>query len=460
MRADAIYTTGALLRNFTAHEEVIMIRSPLVFAAVSDFAGKTRGKAFPEQDLNMRLRRGVGWAPTCVQITCFDTIAPSPFGAIGEVLMMPQKETEVRVNFQDGTSPEHFFLCDITTLDGKPWGCCTRGILKAALERLYALSGVRLCGAFEHEFQIKDKALTANDAYGINAFSLRRQLGEAIMAALAQAGLQPDSFMKEYGTEQYEFTVKPKHGVAVADAAVIARELARMTARRFGEEATFCPIQDIASVGNGVHVHMSFQDEVGNSVSYDPEGPYGMSKLTGAFAAGVLKYLDAILALTAPSAVSYQRLTPHRWSVAYNNIGFEDREAALRISPVTDKSLESVAQQFNLEYRAADAAASPYLVLAAIVHAGTQGIEEKLPVPPVSHEDLSLLSEAELTERGYVRNPQSLEEALERMNNNKIVCSWFPEEFIPVYTAHKKCELEQLKEECVEKQCALYAQTY
>ena len=437
-----------------------MIRNPLIFATVSDFAGKARGKAFPEQDINTRLRRGVGWAPTCVQITCFDVIAPSPFGAIGEVLMMPQKDAEVRVNFQDDSPPEHFFLCDITTLDGKPWGCCTRGILKDALERLYTLAGVQLYGAFEHEFQIKDKALTVNDSYGMNAFSRRRQFGESIMAALAQAGLQPDSFMKEHGVEQYELTVKPKHGVAVADAAVIVRELVRMTARRLGEEATFAPIQDITSVGNGVHVHMSFQDEGGNSVSYDPKGPHGLSKLTGAFAAGVLKYLDSILALTAPSAVSYQRLTPHRWSVAYNNIGFEDREAALRISPVTDKSPESIAQQFNIEYRAADAAASPYLALAAIIHAGSQGIEEKLPVPPVSHEDLSLLSETELSKRGYTRNPQSLEEALERMNDNKTVCSWFPEEFIPIYTAHKKCEIEQLEGKTVEEQCALYAQTY
>ena len=437
-----------------------MIRSPLIFAAISDFAGKTRGKAFPEQDLRMRLQRGVGWAPTCVQITCFDVIAPSPFGAIGEVLMMPQKDAEVCVDFQDDNPPEHFFLCDITTLDGKPWGCCTRGILKAALERLHALAGVRLYAAFEHEFQIKGKALTANDSYGFNAFSRRRQLGESIMAALTEAGLQPDSFMKEHGTEQYEFTVKPKHGVAVADAAVIARELVRATARRLGEEATFAPIQDVASVGNGVHIHMSFQDNEEKPVSYDPDGLHGMSKLTGAFAAGVLKYLDAILALTAPSAVSYQRLTPHRWSVAYNNIGFEDREAALRIAPVTGKSPDSIAQQFNLEYRAADAAASPYLALAAIIHAGAQGIEEKLPTPPVSHEDLALLPEAELAERGYRRNPQSLEEALACMNSNETVCSWFPEEFIPIYTAHKKSEIEQLENKSVEEQCAAYAQTY
>ena len=437
-----------------------MIRSPLVFAAVSDLAGKTRGKAFPAADLDMRLRRGVGWAPTCAQITCFDVIAPSPYGAIGEVLLMPRPEAEAHVDFGDGAPPEHFLLCDIHTLEGAPWECCTRSLLKAALERLHSLAGAHLHAAFEHEFQVKGAPQTRNESYGLNGFSRRRPLGEAVMAALQAAGLQPDSFMQEYGPEQYEFTVKPQRGVAVADAAVIARELARMAARRLGEEITFAPIQDIASVGNGAHIHMSFRDEDDRPLAYDPDGPHGMSRLAGSFAAGVLKHLDSLLAFTAPSAVSCQRMTPHRWSVAYNNLGFEDREAALRIAPVTPLSPEDIARQFNLEYRAADAAASPHLALAAIVHAGAQGIEEELPAPPVSREDLSLLAGEELARRGYVRNPQSLEEALERLEANETARSWFPAGFLPVYVAHKRSELSQLEGKSVEEQCAAYAEAY
>ena len=437
-----------------------MIRNPLIFAAVSDIAGKTRGKAFPAEDLPMRKRNGVGWAPTCVQITCFDVIAPSPYGAIGEVLLMPQAETETRVDFEDGTAPEHFFLCDIHTLQGSPWECCTRSILKSALGRLQDIAGVRLRAAFEHEFQVRGNRQAKHESYGIQGFSRRRLLGEGIMAACQAAGLQPDSFMKEHGDEQYEFTVKPKQGVAVADAAVIAREMARMTARRLGEEVTFTPILDTRGVGNGVHIHMSFLDDDDRPLAHDPNGPHGMSRLTASFAAGVLKHLDSILALTAPSAISCQRLTPHRWSVAYNNIGFEDREAALRIAPTSPRGAEDIAQQFNLEYRAADAAASPHLALAAIVHAGAQGIEEELPAPPVSHEDLSLLSAQTLTERGYIRIPQSLEEALERMNANETVCSWFPKEFMSVYLAHKRSELSQLQGKSVAEQCNAYAETY
>jgi len=40
--------------------------SDLIFAATCDLAGKVRGKAFPADQLEMRLKRGVGWTPTNV----------------------------------------------------------------------------------------------------------------------------------------------------------------------------------------------------------------------------------------------------------------------------------------------------------------------------------------------------------------------------------------------------------
>src|SRR6202012_1313820 len=110
-------------------------------------------------------------------------------------------------------------------------------------------------------------------------------------------------------------------------------------------------------------------------------GTHGMSRKTASFVAGILKYLDAIVAITAPSVISYLRLTPHRWSAAFNNLGHRDREASVRICPVSDLSDVPKATQFHFEFRAADAAASPHLQLAAIVHAGVQGIEEELATP-------------------------------------------------------------------------------
>jgi len=248
--------------------------------------------------------------------------------------------------------------------------------------------------------------------------------------------------------------------VRVADDAVILREVTRMTALHHGESVTFTPIRDPAGVGNGVHIHMSFLDDAGKPATWDADGPSGMSAVSASFVAGILKYLDSIIALTAPSAVSYLRLTPHRWSAAYNNLGFRDREASVRICPVTSDDPAKIAGQYNFEYRAADAAASPYLALAAIIHAGCQGIEEDLPAPAVTQEDLSLLSPDALASKGYVRLPHSLEDALERFEANDTVCGWFPRDFAAIYSAHKRGELSVLADMDEVERCAAYEAIY
>ena len=432
---------------------------PLIYAATCDLAGKVRGKAFPADQLEKRLKRGVGWTPTNVQINCFDGIAESPFGALGDLLLIPDPAAKVDVRFSEELHT-HFMLGDIVTLEGEPWNFCTRSILKSALDRLKDIAGVRLLAAFEHEFQLKGEHGIPHQAYGREGYEQQQQLCETLMAAIAAAGLSPDSIMKEYGPQQYEVVISPEEGVRAADAAVIVRELTRTAARACGEEATYSPILDVNSVGNGVHVHMSFLNDAGEPIGYDEKGHCGMSALTSSFAAGVLKYLDAILALTAPAVISYERLTPHRWSAAYNNLGFRDREASLRVCPVTAKDPISIARQFNIEYRAADAAACPHLALAAIVHAGVQGIEEGLTAPEPTEEDLSLLTEDELSSRGFIRLPLTLESALERLNDTKIAASWFPETFTEVYSAHKASEIEHLKDMDTDSKCLAYQRTY
>ena len=432
--------------------------TPLIFVATSDLAGKTRGKAFPADQLEKRLQRGVGWTPTNVQINCFDGIADSPFGALGDLLLVPDPATETRAIFDDRT--EHLMLGDIVTLDGNPWDFCTRALLKSALDRLEQVAGVHLLAAFEHEFQLLGDVTTVGEGFGRTGFEAQRTLCELLMNQLAAAGMSPDSIMKEYGPNQFEVVVGPEQGVRAADAAVILRELTRSSARSLGETATFSPIRDPASVGNGVHIHMSFLDQQGNPATYDADGPCGMSPLTGAFAAGILKYLDSILALTAPSVISYLRLTPHRWSAAYNNLGYRDREASLRVCPVTAKDPASIARQFNIEYRAADAAASPHLALAAIVSAGCQGIEDALHPPQPTEEDLSLLAADDLAARGYIRLPETLAAALDRFTTNQTVRNWFPADFPDVYAAHKNSEIAHVADMDIGQQCALYEMVY
>jgi glutamine synthetase len=437
-----------------------MKNEELIIACCSDLAGKVRGKAFPATQFDKRQKRGIGWTPTNVQITCFDVIAESPFGSLGDLVLIPDESARVRVEFGEGQPVEHFALGDIRHMDGRPWEFCTRSILKAALDRLERRTGLILYGAFEHEFQFRNLQGALGDAFTSAGFRAERPFAEMLVTAMRAAGLDPDTFMKEFGAGQYEVTMGPQRGVTVADHSIILLELVRSVAERLGRQVTFTPIRDPAGVGNGVHIHMSFLDRDGRPATYDPEGKHGLTKTAAQFVAGILKYLDSIVAITAPSAVSYLRLTPHRWSAAFNNLGIRDREASVRICPVSAISDVAKEAQFNFEFRAADAAASPHLQLAALVHAGVQGIEEELDVPEATQEDLSLLDSEALSARGYVRLPQSLPEALTRFQGNPVVTGWFPERFAEVYVKHKNGELAFLRDRSQPEICAVYEEVY
>lgn len=429
-------------------------------ACCGDLSGKVRGKAFPVSQFDKRLKRGVGWTPTNVQITCFDAIADSPFGSLGDLVLIPDPATRVSIESEAGAPNENFVLGNIRYLDGRPWEFCTRSILEAALARLKTVAGVTLYGAFEHEFQIKQLTGEIGKAFTLAAFQEERHFCEAVVAAMSDAGVTPDTILKEFGAGQFEVTMGPQKGVTIADHSLVTREIVGLVARELGYDPTFTPIRDPAGVGNGVHVHLSMLDDAGTPVTHDPQGKHELSEVAGMFVAGILKYLDAIIAITAPSVVSYLRLTPHRWSAAFNNLGFRDREASVRICPVSDISDIARAAQFNFEFRAADAAANPHLALAAIVHAGVQGIEERLPVPEATQEDLSLLDADALAARGFIRLPQTLEAALERFEGNPVVRDWFPAGFPEVYVKHKKGEIAYLDGKTQGEICAAYEAVY
>lgn len=435
-----------------------MISEPLVFICTSDMAGKLRGKAVPAAAAEGGAE--VGWTPTNTQITCLDSIAPSPYGALGDLLLVGDPAARARVDYGDGGPVEDVMLGDVVNMDGSAWECCSRAILRQGLDRLRRVAGVSLFGAFEHEFHLPERKGARGEAYELAAFRSERALCEAAMAALAAGGIAPETVMKEYGPNQFEITVKPAGGLAIADRAALLRAILRATGERLGRRVSFAPLIEPGGIGNGVHIHLSFRDAAGQPQTYDPAGPRGMSRLTGAFVAGVLKHLPAILCFLAPSVVSYRRLVPHRWSAAFDNLGAQDREASVRLCPVRRFAGDDPAPGFNFEVRACDAAASPHLALAAIVHAGAAGVEQSLAAPQVTEEDLSTLAPAALAARGFRRLPGSLTEALDELEGSATVRGWFPGRFADIYLAHKRHEAAALAELNEATLCAAYQDAY
>ncbi|MEL0046946.1 MAG: glutamine synthetase family protein [Deltaproteobacteria bacterium] len=441
--------------------EEILSDSGFSFVGTSDISGVVRGKSFPSYQWDNRQQRGVGWTTTNIQITCFYTIAESPFGSFGDLALVPDPSTRFQLPCcKEENQSSDFSLGDILELDGQPWAFCLRSKAKKALTILYEEFGLLIRSAFEHEFQVPNSNPNLGDSFGFRGFREAEKWAHDLMNAFNAAGIKAESFMKEYGPSQFEISIHPTVGIKSMDQAVLVRELTKDVLAKHGKKSSFSPILDPKSVGNGVHIHLSFLNKDHQPISHDAEDPCGMSETSKHFIGGVLLYLKNILAFLAPSEISYYRLTPHRWSAAFNNLGFRDREAAVRICPVTSLDTIKISEQFNFEIRAVDSAASPYLAMAAILFAGSEGIRQKIVPPEATQEDLSLLDTKTLLKRGIERLPKSLSEALDETSSSQAVRNWFGSDFIEVYLKHKAAELDYLKSMTIEEKCAVYQKVY
>jgi glutamine synthetase len=438
-----------------------MIREPLTMFCYVDISGTVRGKGFPSHLLEKRLASGVGWTPTNIMFTALGTIAPSPFGPFGDLILRPDPNAVANVDFGDGSPREHFFLCDLLETDGSPWVCCPRTFLRNVADELKRETGVTARVAFEHEFFYAGARGRVGDMYALDAVRRHGAFGETFLAALAQCGIEADSYLSEFGEDQFEVTFPPEGPLAACDKAVILRELARGTAWRLGHTVSFSPRMNPTSIGNGLHIHVSLWDEAGNPISHDPKGSRGVSATAGSFLAGVLRHMPALCAFTAPTPVSYLRLVPHMWSAAWNSLGYRDREAGIRICPTFATSERSTAEQFNFEYRAADASACPYIQVATILKAGLVGLKENLPMPePLVDQDPGAFTEAERQKRGIVRLPTTLGAALDALDADKVVQGFLPRRLLEAYRGNKRAELAVGKDWTPEELCRRYAEVF
>lgn len=436
----------------------------LVSIVTTDLAAVTRGRPVPTARLEKTAATGIGWVPANICLTAFNTIAdPNPWGSSGDLRILPDLEARYRTSATGAVTPFDMVMGDIIELDGSPWSACTRTLLREALAALKAETGFTLKATFEQEFKLQPAE--ASDAAPLHAFSFEALRSAdpfvpRLVAALEEAGVEPEMVLAEYGADQFEVTHAPTDPLTAADRAVAIREITREIARVMGSRASFAPKPAPNEVGNGVHIHFSLVDASGKPATYDAGGPGGLSTAAGSFCAGIIRHLPALTALTAPSVPSYYRLAPHNWSSSYTWLGDRDREATLRICPVVTKGGRDPSGQFNVEYRAADATANPHLAMAALVWAGLAGLREALPTPPVVSGDPTLMSEAEREAKGLRRLPETLPEALDALVADPLLSKWLPEKLLGSILAMKQAEIGLMEGLSREAVCTAFGARY
>jgi glutamine synthetase len=372
-----------------------------------DTSGITRVKAVPLDRLPHAAAWGIGASPVFDAFLVDDSIASGRFagGPVGDLRLHPDLD---RLAVLDALPGWAWVPVDRFDQEGNVHPQDARHALRRAVARL-AEDGWSLRAAFEIEWAVSagegEEFVPASSApaYGMARISDLSAYVRHILQALDRTGVEVVQIHPEYSAGQYELSVAPDDPLGAADTAVLVRETIRAVTVSHGLRATFAPKIVPDGVGNGGHVHLSLWRGGANAMNGPtPEGE--------AFAAGILHRLPALLAVGCPSVASYLRLVPSHWSGAYACWGTENREAALRY--VTGAVGERD-QAANLEVKCFDAAANPYLALAALLAAGAAGLGEKAVLPEPVETDPAALDQETLDERGIRRLPSSLDEAVE-----------------------------------------------
>ena len=141
-------------------------------------------------------------------------------------------------------------------------------------------------------------------------------------------------------------------------------------------------------------------------------------------------------------------------------VGERNRETLLRIPPLVALAAADPSPQLRLEYRAADAAANPYLALGAIVRAGLDGVRAGLAPPPILDRDPAHLGVAEAKRFGVGALPASLEDALRALAEDGVARGWLSATLYEAYVGVKQAELDAVADVDLGEVCKRYAAIY
>jgi glutamine synthetase len=408
-----------------------------------DNGGVIRGKAAHVERLVDRMRTGIGLTVAMQAMNSLDQLQPvEGMGPVGEIRLVPDPDTFTVLPYAPATGA---MLVDHMRLDGEPYEAGPRNFLRRMSDRL-AERGMVLSCAVENEWtlaRVEDGRHVPVDeslCFSTVGFTAAAEATDDLVAALEEQRIQVEQYYPELGHGQQELSVSPRPVVEAADTQILVRETIRAIAARRGLVASVAPKPWPDAAGNGAHIHFSLWDrDLKRNLLHDPGRRFGLSTTAERFIAGVLDHLPALLALTAPSFNSYQRLLPQHWSSAFVCWGPDNREAAVRV-PSTFWGMEQPST--NLELKPVDASSNPYLAFGALIAAGVDGLDRELDAPDPIDVDPATLPDEEREERGADRYPETLEEAIAALERDEVLLDALGDLLARSYLAVRRSEWE------------------
>ncbi len=386
----------------------------------TDLFGVQRAKLVPAAAIGAMAKSGAGFAgfATWLDMTPADS----------DLFAVPDADSLIQLPWK----PEVGWVAADLWMDGKLVEQAPRQVLKNAMAAA-ATKGYELKTGVECEYflltpdggAISDKADTAaKPCYDQLILMRRYDVITEICDAMLALGWKPYQNDHEDANGQFEMNWEYDNALITADRHAFFKYMVKSIAEKHGLRATFMPKPFMNLTGSGCHMHVSLWNGEANLFE-DPAGELGLSSLAYHFIGGVMAEARALCAITNPSVNSYKRinapvtLSGATWSPNTVTYTGNNRTHMIRIP-----------EPNRFEFRLADGAANPYLMPAAVLVAGLDGIAQQRD--PGKRLDINMYTDGHKL-KGAQKLPLNLLDALRVLETSKVLRAGLGDAFVDSY---------------------------
>lgn len=387
-----------------------------------DLFGTMRAKIVPATAIDSVAKSGAGFAGFAAW---FDMTPAHP-----DVLVSPDPETVIQLPWK----PEVAWVTGDLVMDGKSVDQNPRQVLKRVIAE-GARDGVEMKTGVECEYflispdgtSISDAAdFQAKPCYDQQALMRRYDVIKEICDSMITLGWGPYQNDHEDANGQFEMNWEYDDCLRTADKHAFFKFMVKSIAEKHGLRATFMPKPFANLTGNGCHAHVSlWSTTTGKCVFEDAAGELGLSQTAYHFIGGLLHSAGSLAAITNPTVNSYKRINAPpttsgaTWSPSSISYAGNNRTHMIRIPDAG-----------RFEIRLADGAANPYLLQAAILAAGLDGVRNKRD--PGKRLDINMYTEGH-TVKDVKKLPLNLLDALRSFETSDMLKAAWGEATVASY---------------------------
>jgi glutamine synthetase type III len=395
----------------------------------TDLRGVQRAKLVPAASIDRIASDGAGFAgfATWLDMTPADA----------DMLAMADPRSLVQLPWQ----PDVAWVAGDLVMNGKPVEQAPRRVLQRQIQRAAERGFVVRTGVECEFFVLSPDGASVGDGgdhqskpcYDQQALMRRYQLIKRICDSMLALGWGPYQTDHEDANGQFEMNWGYADSLTTADRHAFFKYMVKTLAEAEGLRATFMPKPFPHLSGNGCHVHVSVWNSAADQNLFrDRGGELGLSRTAYQFMGGLIHHAEALCAFTNPTVNSWKRLngaptlSGATWSPNTISYSGNNRTHMIRI-PDTDR----------FELRLPDGAANPYLLQAAVIGAGLDGIANQ--ADPGRRHDNNMYTDP--LPAGEVRRlPTNLLDALRALRANNELTLALGAPFVEAYTRLKEME--------------------